>query len=49
MQFTFRVKRKAAYERGTIVFGKILSGTIDKDKDVLVSCLLYTSPSPRDS
>ena len=37
MQFTFRVKRKAAYERGTIVFGKILSGTIDKDKDVLVS------------
>lgn len=37
MQFTFRVKRKAVYERGAVVIGKILSGTIDKDKDVLVS------------
>lgn len=41
MLFTFRVKRKAAYERGAVVIGKILSGTIDKDKDVLVSVGKY--------
>lgn len=37
MQFSFKVKKKVTYERGIVVIGKVLSGTILNDNDVIVS------------
>ena len=37
MQFSFKVKKKVTYERGVVVIGKVLSGTIRNDNDVIVS------------
>ena len=37
MQFSFKVKKKVTYERGVVVIGKVLSGTILNDNDVIVS------------
>ena len=49
MPFTFRVKKKATYERGTLVIGKVLSGTITQNSDVLVSLGKYEYKAHIDS
>ena len=37
MQFSFKVKKKVKYDKGVAVIGKVLSGTIPNDNDVIVS------------
>ena len=37
MQFSFKVKKKLTYERGVVVIGKVLSGIILNDNDVIVA------------